>query len=65
MSGTLLLPMALHGLWDSALFLNVATGGEPSLAQFAVYPLAIVCVVAVLRQSWSVRLAQGVSGERL
>ena len=57
--------MALHGLWDSALFLNVATGGEPSLAQFAVYPLAIVCVVAVLRQSWSVRLAQGVSGERL
>ena len=50
-SGTLLVPMILHGLWDSALFLGVATGAEPSAAQFAVYPLAIVCVMAVLRKN--------------
>lgn len=51
LSGTLILPMVLHGLWDSSLFLTVATGAEPSLVQFAVYPLAIVCVVAVLRKN--------------
>lgn len=50
LSGTLLLPMVLHGLWDSSLFLSVATGVEPSMSQFAVYPLAIVCVIAVLRR---------------
>jgi uncharacterized protein len=48
MSSTLVLPMVLHGLWDSSLFLNVAVGGESSDAQFAVYPLAIVCTAAVL-----------------
>jgi membrane protease YdiL (CAAX protease family) len=47
-SGTLILPMILHGLWDSSLFLSVATGVEPSATQFAVYPLAIVCVIVVL-----------------
>lgn len=56
MSGTLLLPMVLHGLWDSALFLNVATGGEPSNAQFAIYPLAIACTIAVVRKDWNARL---------
>lgn len=50
LSGTLLLPMLLHGLWDSALFLNVAVGHTPSAIQFAVYPLAIACVIAVLRR---------------
>jgi membrane protease YdiL (CAAX protease family) len=48
-SGTLILPMILHGLWDSSLFLNIATGVNPSVVQFAIYPLAIVCAVAVLR----------------
>jgi len=47
MSGTLILPMILHGLWDSSLFLNVATGGAPSAVQFVVYPLAIACAIAV------------------
>lgn len=55
-SGTLLLPMLLHGLWDSALFLNGATGGEPSAIQFAAYPLAIICLIAVLRRNWAVRI---------
>ena len=48
MSGTLLLPIALHGLWDSALFLGVATGAPASNLQLLVYPLAIACVVALL-----------------
>jgi uncharacterized protein len=47
-SGTLILPMILHGLWDSALFLSIATGSQPTPAQYVVYPLAIVCTIAVL-----------------
>lgn len=54
-SGTLVLPMALHGLWDSSLFLNIATGGVPSAGQFAVYPLAIVCVLAVMQENQNTR----------
>lgn len=49
MSGTLLLPMLLHGLWDSSLFLKVATDAPPSYIQFALYPLAIACVIAMVR----------------
>lgn len=56
LSGTLILPMILHGLWDSSLFLNVATGGEPSVAQYAVYPLAIACAIAVVPKNWNTRL---------
>lgn len=41
------LPMVLHGLWDSSLFLNVAAGREPSPVQFAVYPLAIACAIGM------------------
>ncbi len=47
-SGTLILPMILHGLWDSSLFLGVATGSAPSASLFAVYPLSAVCVLGVL-----------------
>lgn len=50
LSGTLLLPMLLHGLWDSGLFLHMAAGHTPSAIQFAVYPLALACLVAVLRR---------------
>ena len=50
-SGTLILPMALHGLWDSSLLLSVATGVEPSSAQFAAYPLAVVCAIVMLLKS--------------
>lgn len=38
-SETVILPMVLHGLWDSSLFLSVSTGVESSAAQYAVYPL--------------------------
>jgi len=56
MSGTLILPMTLHGLWDSSLFLNVATGRVPSATQFAIYPLATVCAIVVLRQNRNVKM---------
>lgn len=49
LSGTLIVPMILHGLWDSSLFLNVAAGREPSATQFVVYPLAIACAIAMAR----------------
>jgi membrane protease YdiL (CAAX protease family) len=57
MSGTLILPMMLHGLWDSSLFLNVATGGEASVAQFAVYPVAIACTITVVLNSRNAQLS--------
>jgi membrane protease YdiL (CAAX protease family) len=55
LSSTLVLPMVLHGLWDSSLFRNVAVGGE-SDAQFAVYPLAMICTTAVLLRNWNPNL---------
>lgn len=50
-SGTLILPMVLHGLWDSSLFLSITTGAAFFALQYAVYPLAILCAVGMLRQS--------------
>ena len=47
-SGTLILSMILHGLWDSSVFLSNATGGTPSAIQAAVYPIAIICTIAFL-----------------
>ena len=55
-SGTLILPMILHGLWDSSVFMNVAVGRQLSVVQFAVYPLAIACVIAVLLNDRNERL---------
>lgn len=51
LSGTLLLPMFLHGFWDSSLFLPRATDSDPNLVAFLLYPIAIVCVVAVVRRN--------------
>lgn len=50
LSGTLILPMVLHGLWDSSVFLSTSSGVAPTVAQWGIYPLAIVCAVAVLRR---------------
>lgn len=55
-SGTLILPMILHGLWDSSLFLSLATGVTPSAIQFTVYPLAVACSIVVLRRNRSARM---------
>ncbi|GCL64772.1 CPBP family intramembrane glutamic endopeptidase [Pseudaquabacterium pictum] len=56
LSGTLLLPMFLHGFWDTSLFLPRATGSDPNLVAIAVYPLAIACAVAVVRRQRGLRL---------
>ena len=55
-SGTLIVPMILHGLWDSALFLNVATGVTPSNIQYVVYPVAAACVIGVLLKNRNARM---------
>lgn len=47
LTGTLIIPMIIHGLWDSSQFLSMATGEEPTKALFIVYPLTIICVVAM------------------
>lgn len=48
LSGNLLIPIILHGLWDSAVFLIPATGGTPPLLMATIYPVAIICFIAVL-----------------
>jgi len=56
LSGTLLLPMFLHGFWDTSLFLPRATGSDPNLIAVVVYPLAIACAVAVVRRQRGLRV---------
>jgi membrane protease YdiL (CAAX protease family) len=52
-SGTLIIPILLHGLWDSSIFITSATGGTPSAFSLLMYPLAIVCIIVVLRKNKS------------
>lgn len=56
-SGTLIVPMVLHGLWDSSLFACAATGAPLSAVQFVVYPVAVACAIPVVVRSWNQRLA--------
>jgi uncharacterized protein len=52
LSGTLLLSMFLHGLWDSSIFLPRATGATGStVLSFVMYPIAIVVTWAVVRRN--------------
>jgi uncharacterized protein len=55
-SGTLIIPMILHGLWDSSIFITQASGGKVSAIQVIVYPMAIVCVIAVLYKNREVKV---------
>lgn len=55
-SGSLLLPMILHGLWDSSIFLQRATSAEAWALQLLIYPTAIVCVVAVILRNRKLKI---------
>lgn len=57
LSGTLLLPMFLHGLWDSSVFLPDATGADLFPSVFILLPIAIVCAWVVIRRNRNLRLA--------
>lgn len=48
LSGTLLLCMFLHWLWDSSIFLPGALDINPLVVQGIIYPIAIICAVAVI-----------------
>lgn len=52
-SGGLVLPMVVHGVWDFAGFIRMASGGEPAaiapVFQFSTYLVAVVAAVALLR----------------
>jgi len=52
LSGTLLLPIILHGLWDSSIFLTQSSGLENSLLDLIIYPIAIICVIPVIKRNW-------------
>lgn len=56
LSGTLLLPMLLHGLWDGSVFLPRATGAAVNPLPVLVYPLAIVVAYVVVRRNWKERI---------
>jgi membrane protease YdiL (CAAX protease family) len=56
LSGNLLLPMILHGLWDTSLFLNHASGSANSSLDLLIYPIAIICSIPVIKRNWNQRL---------
>lgn len=48
LSGNLLMPMFLHGFWDSSVFLARATGGAAEPWTALIYPISIFSVSAVV-----------------
>jgi uncharacterized protein len=57
LSGTLLLCMFLHGLWDSSIFLPRATGATgTTVLSFIIYPVIIVVAWAVVRRNGHQRI---------
>jgi membrane protease YdiL (CAAX protease family) len=56
LSGTLLLPMLLHGLFDTSIFLPNATGAEPLALAIIFVPFAIAAAWAVVRKNKDLRL---------
>ena len=59
LSGTLILCIFLHGLWDSATFLTKPTHSDPFPLAALIYPVAIVCAFFVIRRIKDARLPLG------
>jgi membrane protease YdiL (CAAX protease family) len=47
-SGNLILPMFLHGLWDSSTFLAGAADATPAPGAALIYPVSLVCLIVFL-----------------
>jgi membrane protease YdiL (CAAX protease family) len=56
LSGNLIVPMVLHGLWDTSLFLNQASESEKSPLEMFIFPLAMVCVIPFVYKNWNARI---------
>jgi uncharacterized protein len=56
LSGNLIIPMLLHGLWDTSYFLNQASGSEKSSLDLLIYPLAIICVIPFIYRNWNAKI---------
>ncbi len=55
-SGTLILTIVLHGLWDSSVFLPQATGSDGFPLNVLLYPLAIICVIPVILRNRKLKI---------
>lgn len=55
-TGTLLVPMILHGLWDSSIFMAQIAGLGASIFQLAMPFLSIICLIAVMRKQWNLQI---------
>lgn len=56
LSGSLIIPMLLHGLWDTSYFLNQASASDKSSLDLLIYPLAMVCVIPFVYKNWNARV---------
>jgi len=57
LAGTLLLPMFLHGFWDSSVFLPQATDSALNYSALAFYPIAVASAVAVVHRNRGLRVS--------
>lgn len=55
-SGTLILTIVLHGLWDSSVFLPQATGSAGFPLNVLLYPVAIICVIPVILRNRKLKI---------
>ena len=56
-SGTLILPIVLHGLWDSSIFLPRATDSEGSFLPVLLTPMMIAIGYVMVKQNKGFRLS--------
>jgi hypothetical protein len=57
LSGTLIIPMLLHGLWDTSYFLNQASASDKSSLDILIYPLALICAIPFVYKNWKAQIS--------